>query len=79
MSYDSNNKVLEKAHDSSSETELQVLDPEEYVQNVDPSLAGSSKTFLGKLFPVMACGAGLFSDGYINNVQCLHPKAHLHC
>lgn len=29
------------------------------------------KTTWQKLFPVMACGAGLFSDGYINNVSDL--------
>ncbi|KAK4164551.1 major facilitator superfamily domain-containing protein [Cladorrhinum sp. PSN259] len=30
--------------------------------------SGNQKTFWNKLLPVMACGAGLFSDGYINNV-----------
>ncbi|KAK4230119.1 major facilitator superfamily domain-containing protein [Podospora fimiseda] len=28
----------------------------------------NQKTFWQKILPVMACGAGLFSDGYINNV-----------
>lgn len=29
-------------------------------------------SFWKKIIPVMACGAGLFSDGYINNVSfCL--------
>lgn len=27
------------------------------------------KSFWVALLPVMACGAGLFSDGYINNVR----------
>lgn len=33
----------------------------------DP-LADIPKTRWERLWPVMACGAGLFSDGYINNV-----------
>lgn len=33
----------------------------------DP-LADIPKSFSQRLMPVMACGAGLFSDGYINNV-----------
>lgn len=37
-------------------------------QQVDP-LADSGKTLWQRLWPVMACGAGLFSDGYINNVS----------
>jgi hypothetical protein len=32
-------------------------------------LPQATSTFKG-LVPVMACGAGLFSDGYINNVSC---------
>lgn len=27
------------------------------------------KSFRKAILPVMACGAGLFSDGYINNVR----------
>lgn len=47
----------------------QVVDSgDEYIQNVDP-LADSGKGFWSRLWPVMACGAGLFSDGYINNVR----------
>lgn len=33
------------------------------------------KPFREAIVPVIACGAGLFSDGYINNVSDL---AHLH-
>lgn len=29
------------------------------------------KPFLQAVLPVFACGAGLFSDGYINNVSFL--------
>lgn len=43
---------------------------EQYVQNVDP-LAATSKTRWERLWPAMACGSGLFSDGYINNVRHL--------
>lgn len=32
-------------------------------------LAEVHKSFWQRLWPVMACGAGLFSDGYINNVS----------
>jgi len=36
------------------------------------------KTTWQRLFPVMACGAGLFSDGYINNVSRTLPySSHL--
>jgi hypothetical protein len=34
----------------------------------DP-LADIPKSRWERLWPVMACGAGLFSDGYINNVN----------
>ncbi|KAG5978020.1 hypothetical protein E4U54_007059, partial [Claviceps lovelessii] len=30
-------------------------------------LGTTSKTFFEAALPVFACGAGLFSDGYINN------------
>ncbi len=36
------------------------------IQN-DP-LANINKSRWERLWPVLACGAGLFSDGYINNV-----------
>ncbi|KAL3421846.1 major facilitator superfamily transporter [Phlyctema vagabunda] len=32
------------------------------------ALEVTNKSFWNRLWPVMACGAGLFSDGYINNV-----------
>ena len=31
--------------------------------------AQEDKSFWKTIVPVMACGAGLFSDGYINNVR----------
>lgn len=33
-------------------------------------IATTRKPFLVAALPVFACGAGLFSDGYINNVSC---------
>lgn len=36
-------------------------------------LATESKPFFQKVLPVFACGAGLFSDGYINNVRSTLP------
>lgn len=39
--------------------------------------ASVSKTEKGRwerLWPVIACGAGLFSDGYLNNVRRNRPK-----
>ena len=36
--------------------------------NVDP-LATIPKSRWERIWPVMACGSGLFSDGYINNVS----------
>ena len=32
-----------------------------------------SKPFWKSILPVIACGAGLFSDGYINNVRMNSP------
>ncbi|KAG9228554.1 putative metabolite transport protein [Amylocarpus encephaloides] len=40
---------------------------ENYAQNVDP-LAEVPKSKWERIWPAMACGSGLFSDGYINNV-----------
>lgn len=34
------------------------------------------KTYWQRLWPVMACGAGLFSDGYINNVCKFYSKSY---
>lgn len=31
--------------------------------------AAAQKPFMQALWPVLACGSGLFSDGYINNVS----------
>ncbi|RAL67053.1 hypothetical protein DID88_007833 [Monilinia fructigena] len=41
--------------------------PETIEQNID-SLDDLPKTRWERLWPAMACGSGLFSDGYINNV-----------
>ena len=37
------------------------------------SIAQTEKGRWERLWPVVACGAGLFSDGYLNNVR-LHTK-----
>ncbi|KAH6713869.1 major facilitator superfamily domain-containing protein [Leptodontidium sp. 2 PMI_412] len=39
-----------------------------YVQDASNALENTGKNRWEKLWPVMACGAGLFSDGYVNNV-----------
>ena len=33
------------------------------------SIANTSKGRWDRIWPVIACGAGLFSDGYLNNVS----------
>jgi hypothetical protein len=33
-----------------------------------PTLADTEKSFYERVWPVLACGAGLFSDGYLNGV-----------
>lgn len=42
---------------------------EEAIQEREERLAQSGKGFWERLWPVLACGAGLFSDGYVNNVS----------
>jgi len=37
------------------------------------AVATSEKGKWERLWPVIACGAGLFSDGYLNNVRPLYP------
>lgn len=36
------------------------------VQLRDIEIANNGKSFWQRVWPVMACGAGLFSDGYVN-------------
>jgi hypothetical protein len=40
--------------------------------STDDPLADIPKSQWERIWPVMACGAGLFSDGYINNVCRIH-------
>jgi hypothetical protein len=35
----------------------------------EPTHADNQKTTWKKIMPIVACGAGLFSDGYLNNVS----------
>ncbi|ATZ56441.1 hypothetical protein BCIN_13g02780 [Botrytis cinerea B05.10] len=44
------------------------IDSNSSPQNHEDPLANIPKTRWEKLWPAMACGSGLFSDGYINNV-----------
>ncbi|KAH6679283.1 major facilitator superfamily domain-containing protein [Halenospora varia] len=55
--------ATKRSDSTESPTEVQ----DSYVQNGDP-LAELPKTRWERLMPAMACGSGLFSDGYINNV-----------
>jgi hypothetical protein len=34
-----------------------------------PNLEDTDKSFYERVWPVLACGAGLFSDGYLNGVS----------
>ncbi|KAI3324263.1 MFS general substrate transporter [Xylariaceae sp. AK1471] len=54
-------------------TEQQVTDVAPPAVDVDPETSGGAppidqKPFREAIWPVLACGAGLFSDGYVNNV-----------
>jgi hypothetical protein len=40
-------------------------------QAVEQPVQEQKAPFWKAILPVMACGAGLFSDGYINNVRLL--------
>ncbi|CAJ2505246.1 Uu.00g126400.m01.CDS01 [Anthostomella pinea] len=50
----------------------QAVEPNVSETTVDAETAGTppitQKPFLQAIWPVLACGAGLFSDGYVNNV-----------
>jgi len=50
------------------ETVATVLQSPEISQQPRTNLADDSKTQWQNLWPVIACGAGLFSDGYLNCV-----------
>lgn len=41
----------------------------EYIH--EQSVQRTQKSFWNRLWPVIACGAGLFSDGYLNNVSLI--------
>lgn len=53
--------------DTAEANDLAVNSTDSSAQNIDP-LADLPKTRWERLWPAMACGSGLFSDGYINNV-----------
>jgi hypothetical protein len=54
-----------------SKGQVDVKGPQEDVNTYSEpttSVANTQKNTWRKLMPVVACGAGLFSDGYLNNV-----------
>jgi hypothetical protein len=54
--------------------------PETY-DELSTSVGDTQKNTWKKLMPVIACGAGLFSDGYLNNVclSTIHPSVLATC
>ena len=51
-----------------AETQVDSGSDSNNLANVDP-LAEVPKSRWERIWPAMACGSGLFSDGYINNVS----------
>lgn len=51
-------------------------EPDQQSPAAEPALetALQRKPFLQVVLPVFACGAGLFSDGYVNNVSFAPPR-----
>ena len=43
------------------------------VKDTPDTVADPNKPFYDRVWPVIACGAGLFSDGYLNGV-CLELR-----
>lgn len=60
--------------DTAEANDLAVNSTDSSAQNIDP-LADLPKTKWERLWPAMACGSGLFSDGYINNVCQLSAQS----
>jgi hypothetical protein len=48
-------------------------------QAVEQPVQEQKQPFWKAILPVMACGAGLFSDGYINNVRLSVELSHARC
>ncbi|KAI8631325.1 MFS general substrate transporter [Xylariaceae sp. FL1651] len=48
--------------------EQPVTEPAEIDPESSPAAPIDQKPFMDAIWPVLACGAGLFSDGYVNNV-----------
>ena len=47
----------------------------ETLENRRESIVHTDKSTWERLWPVIACGAGLFSDGYLNGVRPFCPNA----
>ncbi|KAF1349938.1 MFS phospholipid transporter [Delphinella strobiligena] len=45
-----------------------VITPDPKIESERPDLTQTRKSFAQRLFPVAACGCGLFSDGFLNNI-----------
>jgi hypothetical protein len=61
-------------HDSDVGHEGQAKVHSETYSEQQETLANPQKNTWKKLMPVIACGAGLFSDGYLNNVCYLGSR-----
>ena len=59
--------VLAPAVDRRAEAEKEAA----VVESEEPALGNTEKSYWEKRIPVIACGAGLFSDGYLNSVSAL--------
>jgi hypothetical protein len=49
------------------------------VHGYDDPLAALPKSRWERIWPAMACGSGLFSDGYINNVSWFSTNCRALC
>lgn len=67
--------IVPKRHTMSKEAELPTVAADEHARRA--SISHAEKGRWERLWPVIACGAGLFSDGYLNNVRCPNaPQPH---
>lgn len=66
--------MSKEAHAHESEQRVETAQEHRPTNDLDTAL--ERKSFFQAALPVFACGAGLFSDGYINNVRIdLVPSA----
>ena len=60
--------------DAETKTSLSTQNAQSEAVQVPAPLDATKKTQWARLMPVIACGAGLFSDGYLNGVRHSPPK-----